>query len=277
MIPAAAGTPPLVARMERFSRTIALAVLAAAAVVGLIGATVGRQRVADMLLFAVALAVSVIPEGLPMSLTVALSIATARMAARGVIVRRLEAVEGLGSCTMIASDKTGTLTCNELTVTAVEFPADAGRPQRIVVPGEGFAPDGGMLVVEPPDARVRLHTLATCGVLCNEATLHRRDGAWTWRGDSVDVALLTLGAKLGFEREPLLAAFPQFDAVPFEPEHRFAATFHDSATGRFACIKGAPEAVLPLCDDDGAALAARQSQATAMAAEGLRVLAIARG
>jgi magnesium-transporting ATPase (P-type) len=285
VIPTAAGMPPLVARMEHFTRSIALAVLVAAATVGLLGVTVGHQRVSDMLLFAVALAVSVIPEGLPVSLTVALSIATARMATRGVIVRRLEAVEGLGSCTMIASDKTGTLTCNELTVTAVELPEAATRPgttdgavpHRIAVAGQGFAPDGGVPDGGGPEDRARLRELATCAVLCNEATLHRRDGVWTWRGDSVDVALLTLGAKLGLEREPLLAEFPQFDAVPFEPEHRFAATFHDSAAGRFACIKGAPEAVLPLCDDARHALAARQSQATAMAAEGLRVLALARG
>lgn len=283
--PTAAGTPPLVARMERFTRSIAVAVLAAAVTVGLLGVTVGHQRVSDMLLFAVALAVSVIPEGLPVSLTVALSIATARMAARGVIVRRLEAVEGLGSCTMIASDKTGTLTCNELTVTAVELPeaeprhaaGAAGGPRRITVAGEGFAPDGAVVDDGGPEARARLRELAVCAVLCNEATLHRRDDAWTWRGDSVDVALLTLGAKLGLERDALLAEFPQFDAVPFEPEHRFAATFHDSPSGRFACIKGAPEAVLPLCDDARHALAARQAQATAMAAEGLRVLAIARG
>jgi magnesium-transporting ATPase (P-type) len=279
---ATAGTPPLVARMERFTRSIATAVLAAAATVGLLGVAFGRHGLADMFLFAVALAVSVIPEGLPVSLTIALSIATGRMAARGVIVRRLAAVEGLGSCTMIATDKTGTLTCNELTVTTVELPGGGATPAavpRIAISGEGFAPIGH--VRDAADISTwtmdRLHELARCGVLCNEAALRQRDGRWTWRGDSVDVALLSLGAKLGLEREPLLDAFPQFDEVPFEPEHRFAATFHDSPQGRIACIKGAPEAVLPMCDDDRTALPARHARAAALAAEGLRVLAIARG
>ena len=279
---APAGTPPLVARMERFTRSIAVAVLAAAAAVGLLGVAFGRHGLADMFLFTVALAVSVIPEGLPVSLTIALSIATGRMASRGVIVRRLAAVEGLGSCTMIATDKTGTLTCNELTVTTVELPEGdtmSATPHRIAVSGEGFAPVGHVLDAGLIDAETMddLRGLAACAALCNEASLHQREGRWTWRGDSVDVAILSLGAKLGLQREPLLDACPQIDAVPFEPEHRFAATFHDSPQGRIACIKGAPEAVLPMCDDRRDALPSRQSRAAALAAEGLRVLAIARG
>ena len=282
-----AGKPPLVARMERFTRSVAVAVVAAATTIGLLGIAVG-QRPQEMFLFAVVLAVSAIPEGLPVSLTIALAIATGRMAARGAIVRRLPAVEGLGSCTLIATDKTGTLTCNELTVTTVELPATrAAPPDRLSVDGHGFVPTGAVLrngralplmhdrlttTAEP-----RLHALAACGVLCNEATLHHRDGAWTWRGDAVDVALLSLGVKLGLEREALLAEAPQFDELPFEPEHRFAATFHRFANGRMACVKGAPEAVLPMCADSHDLLTAWHGRATALAAEGLRVLALAQG
>jgi magnesium-transporting ATPase (P-type) len=283
----AAGKPPLVARMERFTRSVAVAVVAAAAAIGLLGVAVG-QRPQEMFLFAVVLAVSAIPEGLPVSLTIALAIATGRMAARGVIVRRLPAVEGLGSCTLIATDKTGTLTCNELTVTTLELPAtDRDPPERLAVSGQGFVPTGSVLrdgrAVPLPQAGLarsaepRLHSLVACGVLCNEATLHHRDGAWTWRGDAVDVALLSLGVKQGLEREALLAEGPQFDELPFEPEHRFAVTFHTFPHGRIACVKGAPEAVLPMCGGAPEQLASWQERATALAAEGLRVLAFAQG
>ena len=284
-----AGKPPLVARMERFTRSIAVAVVVAATLIGLLGVMVGQQP-REMFLFAVVLAVSAIPEGLPVSLTIALAIATSRMAARGAIVRRLPAVEGLGSCTLIATDKTGTLTCNELTATVIELPAvttDTGPPDRLIVSGQGFAPTGAVLrhgLPVPPESsqsatttEPRLRTLVTCGVLCNEATLHHRDGSWTWRGDAVDVALLSLGVKLGLEREALLVTTPQSDALPFEPEHRFAATFHDTPRGRMAYVKGAPEAVLPMCGGDLALMAGWHERATALAAEGLRVLALAEG
>jgi Ca2+-transporting ATPase len=285
----AAGKPPLVARMERFTRSVAVAVVAAAVGIGMLGVLVG-QRPQEMFLFAVVLAVSAIPEGLPVSLTIALAIATGRMAARGAIVRRLPAVEGLGSCTLIATDKTGTLTCNELTVTTVDLAGPAGAaapPDRLSVSGQGFVPTGGVFrdgraVMlgpggSPAPAEPRLHDLARCGVLCNEATLHHRDGAWAWRGDAVDVALLSLGVKLGLEREALLADAPQFDELPFEPEHRFAATFHALPNGSLACVKGAPEAVLPMCVGSRDELAVWHDRATALAAEGLRVLALAQG
>ena len=290
-----AGSPPLVARMERFTRSIAVAVVAAATGIGVLGVLVGH-RPQDMFLFAVVLAVSAIPEGLPVSLTIALSIATGRMAARGAIVRRLPAVEGLGSCTLIATDKTGTLTCNELTVTTIELAGPIGAraaTTRLGVSGQGFAPTGtvfrdGRAVVLGPEITAtpanraiasdrQLRDLACCGVLCNEATLHHRDGAWAWRGDAVDIALLSLGVKLGIERESLLGEAPQFDELPFEPEHRFAATFHAFPHGRLACVKGAPEAVLPMCEGDRDELAAWHERAMALAAEGLRVLALARG
>ena len=284
-----AGQPPLVARMKRFTRSVAVAVVAAAALIGLLGVMVGH-RPQEMLLFAVVLAVSAIPEGLPVSLTIALAIATGRMAARGAIVRRLPAVEGLGSCTLIATDKTGTLTCNELTVTTIELAGAAGAdttPDRLTVSGQGFAPTGGVFrddravlltpAASPATAETQLRDLARCGVLCNEATLHHRDDAWAWHGDAVDIALLSLGVKLGIEREAVLAEAPQCDELPFEPEHRFAATFHTFPYGRIACVKGAPEAVLPMCVGSRDQLARWEERATSLAAEGLRVLALAQG
>jgi magnesium-transporting ATPase (P-type) len=135
------GRPPLVERMERFTRRIALVVLVAAAGIAVMGVVMGRYAITEMFMFGVALAVSAIPEGLPVALTVALAIGTTRMARRGVIVRRLAAVEGLGSCTLIASDKTGTLTCNELTVQQVRSPDGSIYD----VTGQGFVPEGRFL------------------------------------------------------------------------------------------------------------------------------------
>jgi len=272
------GKPPLVQRMERFSHVIAYAVLAAVAVVSALGFIVHGHSLKEMFLFGVALAVSAIPEGLPAALTVALAIATARMAKRGVIVRRLAAVEGLGSCTMIASDKTGTLTCNELTVREVCLPDG----QELQVAGHGFVPQGEITSGSGPvDAGQfpELLNLVRVAVLCNEGDLHRRDGTWHWRGDPTDVALLTLGHKVGYQREMLLDQFPQVNEIPFEPEHQFSATFHRIDGSVRALVKGAPEKVLRMCDWANNEVRQSNAQAVAdsMAANGYRVLALADG
>ena len=138
MATTAAGKPPLTARMERFSRVVALVVLGAALAIAAVAVVVHRHSVYTMFTFGVALAVSAIPEGLPVAVTIALAIAARRMAARGAIVRQLPAVEGLGSCTLIASDKTGTLTCNELTAVTVVL-ADGSHWD---VTGTGYQPLG---------------------------------------------------------------------------------------------------------------------------------------
>jgi magnesium-transporting ATPase (P-type) len=271
------GKPPLLERMERFAHTIAYVVLGAVVVVSVLGIVIHGHTVQEMFMFGVALAVSAIPEGLPAALTVALAIATTRMARRGVIVRRLAAVEGLGSCTMIASDKTGTLTRNELTVRDVRLPDGTD----VEVRGAGFAPHGEVLLdgkTVQGSADERLLPLIRVAVLCNEADLHRRNGEWVWRGDPTDIALLSLGHKVGVEREKLLDRHPQVNEIPFEPEHQFAATFNavDGAVRVF--VKGAPERVLAMCDwsreDRQSEL---QQMAVSMAEQGYRVLALADG
>lgn len=272
-----AGKPPLLLRLERFTRVIAVAVVGAAAVVGLIGVFARGFGVGEMFMFAVALAVSAIPEGLPVALTVALAVAMRRMARRGVIVRKLAAVEGLGSCTLIASDKTGTLTCNQLTVRRVEL-AD-GKAYEVT--GEGYAPHGAILEggdrVDPESSH-GLSALGRVATLCNEARLHAQDGRWSFRGDPTDVALLSFGHKAGFTREDALDRYPQIDDVPFEPERRFAATFHESPEGGYICLKGAPERVLSMCAfDSDASRAEGLDRAGALAREGYRVLALADG
>lgn len=273
----AGGKPPLVERMERFTHVVAYAILAAAAVVTLIGVAFRGFSLSEMFMFGVALAVSAIPEGLPVALTVALAIATTRMARRRVIIRRLAAVEGLGSCTLIASDKTGTLTCNELTVREIVLPG--GRS--LEVTGEGFVPNGEVQQDGQPVLRgenAGLDTLIGAVVLCNEGDMHQRDGHWVWRGDPTDLALLSLGHKLGQTREDGLQQYPQVGEIPFEPELQFSATFHRAGEGVQAFVKGAPERVLEMCrlptPDDATELL---RQAESMAERGYRVLALAAG
>jgi magnesium-transporting ATPase (P-type) len=268
------GKPPLLERMERFARTVAVAIVAGVAAVALLGVALRGHAVAQMFTFAVALAVSAVPEGLPAALTVALAIATHRMARRGVIVRRLAAVEGLGSCTLIASDKTGTLTCNELTVRHVRLTGG----ETLEVTGEGFAPHGQVLLQGKPIEPGKLDRLARAAVLCNEADLHRRDGAWVWRGDPTDVALLTFAHKLGWARETALDLHPQLNEIPFEPERRYAATYHRVGEALYVFVKGAPERVVSMCAwEDESGHRAALTAAEALAAQGYRVLALAEG
>jgi len=271
------GKPPLVARMERFSRVIALAVLAAALLIGAVAVLWHGAGVATMFTFGVALAVSAIPEGLPVAITIALAVAARRMASRGAIVRRLPAVEGLGSCTLIASDKTGTLTCNELTVRELLL-ADGTRGK---VTGAGYEPTGR---IEHTDTTpfasgdAGLAQLLEVAAACNEGDL-RPDGAgWVWRGDPTDVALLSLAYKGGVQRATLLERRPLTAAIPFEPEHGFAVTFHrDQAGTTWIAAKGAPERVLSMCNVDATQRARAQSAQFDMAGRGQRVLALAAG
>lgn len=271
------GKPPLVERMEHFSRKIALLVLGAALVIALLGIFMHGYQVTEMFLFGVALAVSAIPEGLPVALTVTLAIATRRMAQRGVIVRRLPAVEGLGSCTLIASDKTGTLTCNELTVRQIDLVTGEHFP----VTGEGFIPTGAIctaagvpLSTTQGQHHAGLQALIQAAVLCNEADLHQRNGTWLWRGDATDIALLTMAQKLGWSREQALEQWPQINEIPFEPEHQFAATYHQRDTAIRVMVKGAPERLLSMCPKAPAAAIARVHHLTD---QGYRVLALAAG
>lgn len=275
MTGAEGGKPPLTERMERFSRVVAVTVLAAALLIGVIAVVVHDQPLLTMFTFGVALAVSAIPEGLPVAVTVALAVAARRMAGRGAIVRQLPAVEGLGSCTLIASDKTGTLTCNELT--ARELRTANGR--RFDVTGAGYEPDGEIAAERPaqPTDGAALLEILEIAVACNEADLARRDAAWVSRGDPTDRALLVLAAKHRVARDAFLLEFPETSRIPFESERQFAATFHGRGERTWVAVKGAPERVLALCAIDADATAAALRAAEDMAARGLRVLALASG
>ncbi len=277
--------PPLVRRLEHFGRVIGLATLVMILVLATVQILQGLPLI-TVFLVAVALAVAAIPEGLPVAITVALAIATNRMLRRKVIVRALPAVEGLGACTVIATDKTGTLTQNELTVKRLLIFDDQSEPLNIDIAGSGYRTQGaishdGAPVAGPTTAA--LEALAVSAALCNEASLRLTDDGPVHLGDTVDVAFLVLAAKLGLDRDALRREQRTLARIPYEPQHRFAAAYTaTSATytaadpGRAAAhLKGAAEVILPRCRDlDQAKVMAA---ADSLAAEGFRVLAVARG
>lgn len=269
------GEPPLVIRMKRFTNIIGVVVVLLSVVMGVIAITIRGYELVETLLFVVALAVSAIPEGLPVAMTVALAVATSRMVKRGVIVRRLAAVEGLGSCTYIATDKTGTLTRNELTV------RQAGVGEEIFeITGIGFVPEGEAV----SDSRKtgdgtyeKLKLLAEAAVLCNEASLYQTGDKWNWHGDTVDIALLAFGYKMGYRKKDLLNVYPVVDQIPFEPENRYSATYHrDDSGNTLVFVKGAPEKILEMCSFDNRDVRDWYSgKLSSMAQSGFRTLAFA--
>ncbi|MFW2512746.1 cation-translocating P-type ATPase [Demequina sp. SO4-13] len=263
--------PPLVLRMRRFTRIIAMGIGVVIIVLGLVQALRGEALV-DIFLLAVALAVSAIPAGLPIAVTVALSLGSNRMAERNVIVRRLPAVEGLGACTLIASDKTGTLTENELTATRIVAPdGDAVDISGAGLDLSGEATRDG----EPVDSDGWLADLAVTGALSSEGEVKSEDGETTATGDTVDVAFLVLGHKLGIDRAELVGEHPRVGHIPFSSSRRFAASFHEHDDGIVAHVKGAAQAVVDMCAEvDADELLAREEE---LAGDGFRVIAVAAG
>lgn len=277
---------PLLQRMARFAHTVGAITLACTGAIALIGIFLRGYGFVEIFTFAVAVTVSTVPEGLPVAITVALTVAVLRLVKRGAMVRHLAAVEALGSCNLIATDKTGTLTCNQLTVRRVWL-LDGSEFE---VTGEGYTPHGQITHQGKPLelAPESLQRLVRAGVLCNEAVLHRlpagqkpqggKSPEWSWHGDPTDLALLVLGHKLGFVREEILDLFPQIAAIPFEPELRYAATYHRHGASVQVVVKGSPERVSGMCrwasdQQRHRALA----QAEELARQGYRVLALAEG
>jgi magnesium-transporting ATPase (P-type) len=267
--------PPLIIRMERFSRFIGLFVVGASIVMAAIALSRGIP-LTEVFFLTVALSVSAIPEGLPVGITVALSIASSRMAGRNVIVRRLSAVESLGSCTTIASDKTGTLTVNQQTVREILLPSGA----RLTVSGAGYAGEGAVSDDEgrvlTGAGRTAALVLARAAVICNEGGLFQEpDGQWVFQGDAMDVALLALAYKLGMNPDHIRNEVELIAEVPFEPAQRYAAVYyrHEDTIG--VAVKGALEAILPYCT--GVDRVAAESQLADLTGRGFRVLAVADG
>jgi len=278
---------PLTRALATVGRYIAVAVVAVSAVILTIGVLRAidaglplGESLRETLIFAIALAVGAIPEGLPAIVTISLAIGVQRMARRHAIIRKLPAVETLGSTTVICSDKTGTLTRNEMTVVEVWTPA--GGPCRIE--GVGYAPEGGFrrgdsgADDEPGRAPEDVRRLLVDAALCSDATLHGEDGRWTIAGDPTEGALVVAAEKAGVSVEEARRDLPRVDTLPFESENRLMATLHETADGdRRAIVKGAPEAVLRRCGQapHGQDSAELHAEVERMASDGMRVLALA--
>ncbi|MFZ5770432.1 MAG: cation-transporting P-type ATPase [Thermodesulfobacteriota bacterium] len=275
---------PLTRKIAHFSNILLYAILALAAVTVLVGMVRG-QSLFDMFMAAVALAVGAIPEGLPAAVTVTLAIGVSRMAKRNAIIRKLPAVETLGSTTVICTDKTGTLTENQMTVKEI-----VAGGIRYEVSGGGYNPAGGEIrrQGQAGDGAVSL-ALVEClraGALCNDSVLAEKEGVWQVHGDPTEGALLVSALKGGHEPARLLAETPRIDAIPFESDYQYMATLHEAGGGRPCTIylKGAAEALLPKCgfslDADGnrVALAADDisRRIEELTSAGGRVLAFAR-
>ncbi len=274
-------TTPLLRQIAGFGHWLALAIVMMSAATFVIGVWWHGHPPDEMFMMVVALAASAIPEGLPAIMTITLALGVRRMAQRNAIIRHLPAVETLGSVTVICSDKTGTLTRNEMTVQRV-----ITGEQSFEISGVGYAPDGGIHLGEEAVAAEdypQLVRIARAAVLCNDAQLRRQaDESWNVEGDPTEGALLAFALKAGADPAWERETRPRTDAIPFESEHRFMATLHHDHEGRgIIYVKGAPERILEMCDRQGG----RETEpldgdhwrraASDAAADGLRLLAIA--
>ena len=265
---------PLIIRIRHFTYQMAMAI--GVAILLLVGLMLvrGGYGTEGMLMMAIGLAVSTIPEGLPAALTVALAIGMRRMANHHVIIRRLEAVEALGSCTFICSDKTGTLTVNELTIRNIVQPDGS----EYKVTGEGVAPGGKII----GDNTRHLQRLCVTGLLANESHLDYAGGEWVSDGDIVDVAFLVLAKKLGLSLSTIREQRSRLDLIPYESERSFSGSLNQGESAPVLHVKGSPEKLLSMCtymhagDEDVPIDRDRiESQFEQLAAQGYRVIALA--
>ena len=280
----ATSKPPLIIRMEAFTRQLGIVIVTACMALGVFELFKGEPA-QQVFLMVVALAVSAIPEGLPVAMTVALSIATRRMSQRNVIVRQLAAVEGLGSCTLIASDKTGTLTLNKQTIKKLFLYPD----YELTVEGEGYNDIGRVLDAAnhpvDPVLNKELHEMGKVAIIANEGSFHRDGDSWQASGDAVDIAFLALGYKLGLKPEEVLRQIEVLVTVPFESERKYSARFYREGDQIKVAVKGAAEAVIPMsvCDWDQDRVCGlfdpkvAEEETHRLSALGFRVLALAVG
>ena len=267
---------PLQEKFARFSNRIGLYVLAAGVALFAIGILVG-EPVKEMFMTVVAAAVATIPEGLPVVLTIALAVGVQRMAARNAILRRLPAVETLGSTTVVCTDKTGTLTKNEMTVKVVY---DGARAFELT--GTGYDPSGEILHEWVPKPEAEREHLAMCfrvGLLCNESSLYQDEGSWRVNGDPTEGALIVSALKAGLDPEEEKRKYTQIAIIPFESERGYMATLHRFGDEKYIFIKGSPEKVLELCvncmETDSLRTEEILKISDRFASDGMRVLAMA--
>lgn len=268
-------TTPLVAQMAGFARWLTVMILLISALLLVFGYFVDHFEFIDVFMAVVSLAVAAIPEGLPAVLTITLAIGVQAMARRNAIVRRLPAIETIGSVSVICSDKTGTLTRNEMVVASVL--TSAGTAQ---IGGEGYAPVGSVTGLDPAG----LVPLARIAALCNDASLTEADGDWRVEGDPMEGALIALAGKLSILRGQAEAQYPRIAEIPFDSSTRYMATLHRDETGRgLVGVKGAPERIAAMATLQRAADGGTepvdpvywQKMGDEIAARGMRVLALA--
>ncbi len=275
-------TTPLVRQMDGFARWLTLLILLVAALLLAYGYFVGHLEFAGLFMIVVGLSVAAIPEGLPAVLTITLAVGVQAMARRNAIVRRLPAIETLGSVSVICSDKTGTLTRNEMMVAAL---TTADRDY--VVSGEGYAPEGAILLadakIDPAKDGVLVEA-ARIAALCNDAVLHLQDDLWRVEGDPMEGALKALAGKIAGGDQSLFDGWSRTDAIPFDAAHRYMAVLHHDHEGHAAIhVKGAPERILEMCrgqrSADGGVLPVATEywlgRIEELAGNGQRVLALA--
>ncbi|MHC3994029.1 cation-transporting P-type ATPase [Thiomicrolovo sp. ZZH C-3] len=273
---------PLVAQMDRFARMLTLFILIIAALILVAGHFFLGHPFAELFMAVVGIFVAAIPEGLPAVLTITLAVGVQAMARRNAIVRRLPAIETLGAVSVICSDKTGTLTRNEMNVATV-----VTSRKRFTVGGSGYAPVGTIETegkAVPPGSAPALLELGEAAVLCNDAELLKKEEVWEIEGDPMEGALLAFYGKAGGDLAQTRNRWGRSDAIPFDSAHKFMATLnHDHENRAAIFVKGAPEALLALCDaqrdgEDATAPLDREywhEQAEAVASRGQRVLAFA--
>jgi len=274
-------TTPLLKQIAQFGRWLTGAILLLGGFTFLFGVLFRDYSATEMFLAAVGLVVAAIPEGLPAIITITLAIGVQRMARRNGIIRLLPAVETLGAVSVICSDKTGTLTRNEMTVQAV---VTAGASYGVT--GVGYDPHGAVILDgrdQDPAELPELNEIARAALLCNDAQVREREGAWQLEGDPTEGALVTLALKCGLDADYQQQLLPRADTIPFESEHRFMATLHHDHAGHgFVYLKGAPEKLVEMCSRqrrDGEDVAIDpdywHGQVLELGRNGLRTLALA--
>ncbi|MBB3329180.1 Ca2+-transporting ATPase [Halomonas campaniensis] len=277
---------PLLRQIDRAGQVLAFFILGAAVLTGAFGALVHGQPLGDMFMAAVGLAVAAIPEGLPAIVTIGLALGVQAMARRNAIIRRLPAVETLGSISTIFSDKTGTLTRNEMTAQAIWLPGGEIR-----IEGIGFAPEGSFHRASDGEAEPEaldldddhaLRHFLKVGVLCNDAELAEEEGRWRIHGDPTEGALVVAAAKAGLSTEKLRGDHDRHDAIPFESERKYMATLHEVDGEPLLLVKGAPDRLLEMChrvrdngEDSELDVERWEERIHDLSSRGLRVLALA--
>lgn len=268
---------PLTKSLEKIARGITYSIIFVGVLVFLIG-IFRNYTLIDAIFFAITLAVAAIPEGLPAVITIASAIGIMRMAKRQAIIRHLSAVETLGSTTVICSDKTGTLTLNEMTVQVLW-----NGKQKFDVTGVGVNADGEILKNDSDEEGTdeEIGELIRAAALCNDATLHNKEGHWKAVGDPTEVALIAVAGKFGINEDELRSKWPRLDELPFDSEKKIMATLHLSPLGeKIIYLKGAPESVIPLLlnSENSSAVFDTEvvrAEALQLAGTGMRVLAFA--